>query len=113
VAGELLTYQKEDGQVTPDYGPSLPVAIGALQTTYQAAQTWRQAYARTADDKWLPPIQRAEAHLQQTARTLHFAMACALVIFLAGHVAMVVLSGFRVRMRGMITGRRAMGAGRA
>jgi len=50
---------------------------------------------------------------QQTARTLHFAMACALVLFLAGHVAMVVLSGFRVRMRGMITGRRAMGAGRA
>jgi len=50
---------------------------------------------------------------QQSARTIHFAVACALVLFLAGHVAMVALSGFRVRMRGMITGRRALGAGRA
>jgi len=50
---------------------------------------------------------------QQSARTIHFAVACALVLFLAGHVAMVALSGFRVRMRGMITGRRAIGAGRA
>lgn len=50
---------------------------------------------------------------QQSARTIHFGVACALVLFLAGHVAMVALSGFRVRMRGMITGRRAMGAGRA
>ena len=50
---------------------------------------------------------------QQSARTIHFAVACALVLFVAGHVAMVALSGFRVRMRGMITGRRAVGAGRA
>jgi len=50
---------------------------------------------------------------QQSARTIHFAVACALVLFLAGHVAMVALSGFRVRMRGMITGRRAMSPGRA
>ena len=50
---------------------------------------------------------------QQSARTIHFAVACALVLFLAGHVGMVALSGFRVRMRGMITGRRAMDAGRA
>ncbi|HEV8395000.1 MAG TPA: cytochrome b/b6 domain-containing protein [Vicinamibacterales bacterium] len=50
---------------------------------------------------------------QQSARTIHFAVACALVLFLAGHVAMVALSGFKVRMRGMITGRRAMDAGRA
>ena len=27
----------------------LPVTGGTLQTTFQAAQTWRQAYARTAD----------------------------------------------------------------
>ena len=50
---------------------------------------------------------------QQSARTIHFAVACALVLFLAGHVFMVALSGFRVRMRGMITGRRAMSPGRA
>lgn len=50
---------------------------------------------------------------QQSARTIHFAAACALVAFFAGHVAMVVLSGFRVRMRGMITGRRQVSEGRA
>ena len=50
---------------------------------------------------------------QQSARTIHFAAACALVLFLVGHVAMVALSGFRVRMRGMITGRRATSEGHA
>ena len=49
----------------------------------------------------------------QSARTIHFAAGCALVVFLAGHVAMVALSGFRVRMRGMITGRRQVSEGRA
>lgn len=50
---------------------------------------------------------------QQSARTIHFVVACALVLFFAGHVLMVILSDFRARMRGMITGRRAMSAGRA
>lgn len=42
---------------------------------------------------------------RQSARTLHFFISGALVIFLVVHVAMVALSGFRSRMRGMITGR--------
>lgn len=50
---------------------------------------------------------------QQSARTIHFFVASALVLFLAGHVVMVALSGFRVRMRGMITGQRAVTGGRA
>lgn len=50
---------------------------------------------------------------QQSARTLHFVVACALLLFLAGHVLMVALSGFRIRMRAMLTGRRAIGEGRA
>jgi thiosulfate reductase cytochrome b subunit len=41
---------------------------------------------------------------RQSARTLHFFISGALVIFLVVHVAMVALSGFRSRMRGMITG---------
>jgi DMSO/TMAO reductase YedYZ molybdopterin-dependent catalytic subunit/thiosulfate reductase cytochrome b subunit len=43
---------------------------------------------------------------QQTARTLHFVLACGLVLFLVVHVALVALTGFRARMQGMITGRR-------
>lgn len=44
---------------------------------------------------------------RQSARTLHFFITIALTLFLVVHVTMVVLSGFRVRMRGMITGRGA------
>ncbi len=42
---------------------------------------------------------------QQTARTLHFFVSCGLVVFLLVHVAMVSLTGFKSRMRAMITGR--------
>lgn len=41
---------------------------------------------------------------RQTARTLHFFLTDALVVFLILHVTMVALSGFRSRMRAMITG---------
>jgi thiosulfate reductase cytochrome b subunit len=44
---------------------------------------------------------------QQSARTIHFLAACALVLFLVVHVAMVCLAGFAARMRTMITGRGA------
>ena len=42
---------------------------------------------------------------QQSARTLHFFVSVLLVLFLLVHVLMVFLSGFRNRMRAMITGR--------
>jgi thiosulfate reductase cytochrome b subunit len=42
---------------------------------------------------------------RQSARTLHFFITIALVLFLVVHVTMVAMSGFRSRMRGMITGR--------
>jgi thiosulfate reductase cytochrome b subunit len=42
---------------------------------------------------------------RQSARTLHFFVSGFLVLFLVVHVTMIALSGFRSRMRGMITGR--------
>ena len=42
---------------------------------------------------------------QQSARTLHFFVSVALVLFLLVHVVMVCVTGFRNRMRAMITGR--------
>jgi len=42
---------------------------------------------------------------QQSARTLHFFVACALVLFLIVHVALVWQTGFKARVRAMITGR--------
>jgi thiosulfate reductase cytochrome b subunit len=44
---------------------------------------------------------------RQCARTLHFFLSWALLFFLVAHVTMVALSGFRARMRAMITGRGA------
>jgi len=44
---------------------------------------------------------------QQSARTLHFFLTGALVLFLLVHIFMVILAGFRSRMRAIITGRAA------
>jgi thiosulfate reductase cytochrome b subunit len=41
---------------------------------------------------------------QQSARTIHFFVAVALVVFALGHVALVAQTGFKSRMRGMLTG---------
>jgi thiosulfate reductase cytochrome b subunit len=41
---------------------------------------------------------------RQCARTLHFFVSAFLLLFLAVHIAMVVLAGFRNRMRAMFTG---------
>jgi thiosulfate reductase cytochrome b subunit len=42
---------------------------------------------------------------QQSARTIHFFVSLALILFLLVHIVMVWLAGFRSRMRAMITGR--------
>ena len=41
---------------------------------------------------------------RQSARTIHFLVSSALVLFLIAHVILVWMSGFRTRMRAMITG---------
>jgi thiosulfate reductase cytochrome b subunit len=46
---------------------------------------------------------------QQSARTIHFFVAAALVLFLVVHIAMVCLAGFKNRMRAMISGRAVAG----
>jgi thiosulfate reductase cytochrome b subunit len=41
---------------------------------------------------------------RQSARTLHFFVTIALVLFTIVHVTMIILAGFRSRVRAMITG---------
>ena len=41
---------------------------------------------------------------RQSARTLHFIVSISLLLFVLTHVAMIMLAGFRARMRPMITG---------
>ncbi len=52
----------------------------------------------------LPPVVTVLGG-QQSARTIHFFVTVALVLFLLVHVIMVALSGFRNRMRAIIGGR--------
>lgn len=59
---QLIAVQQPDGSI-PDDDARLPITGGTMQTTYQAMQTWRQAFARTADDKWLAPMRKAEQYL--------------------------------------------------
>ena len=48
---------------------------------------------------------------RQTARTVHFVMAAAVVLFVIVHVVMVLISGVWNNLRSMITGRYATSAG--
>lgn len=65
-AKELVSLQAQDGSL-PDDDARRPVTGGTMQTTFQAAQTWRQAHARTADAKWLAPLRKAESFLTATS----------------------------------------------
>src|SRR5579871_5028789 len=65
-ARELIGLQQGDGSVADD-DTRKPVIAGTMQTTFQAMQTWRQAYARTADEVFLPPMRRAERYISATA----------------------------------------------
>ncbi|APR76129.1 Ankyrin repeat protein [Minicystis rosea] len=69
VAGELTAYQEKDGSLRSS-DRRFPVEIGEMQATTQAMQTWRQAFERTADERWLAPMRKAEAYLQERARKL-------------------------------------------
>jgi flagellar hook assembly protein FlgD len=61
-AEQLLAYQAADGSITLAWA-NPPVGAGAMQGTFQAMQTWRQVHARTADEKWLLPLSRAERYM--------------------------------------------------
>lgn len=66
-AEQLLAYQAADGSITLSW-TNPPVGAGAIQGTFQAMQTWRQVHARTADEKWLLPISKAERYVTTQAR---------------------------------------------
>jgi thiosulfate reductase cytochrome b subunit len=53
------------------------------------------------------PLAVAALGGRQSARTLHFFVSGALVLFLVVHVTMVAIGGFSQRMRAMVTGRAA------
>lgn len=69
VAAELTSFQEPDGSLrTSD--TRFPVEAGLMQSTTQALQTFRQAYERSADERWLAPIRKAEEYLKGRALAL-------------------------------------------
>ncbi len=68
-AEAMLKDQDEDGSLRESYS-SPPIVVGRVQSTMQGAITWRQTHARTADDKWLEPLRRAEGWLRKRAEEL-------------------------------------------
>lgn len=46
---------------------------------------------------------------QETARTIHFFVACFVVLFVAVHIAVIGISGFKARLKAMITGHASVG----
>jgi thiosulfate reductase cytochrome b subunit len=51
------------------------------------------------------PVAASALGGRQSARTIHFFVSGALLLFVVVHVAMVMVSGFRSRMRAMVIGR--------
>ena len=62
-AADILEYQNADGSLQNVYDRG-PVSMGDTNQTYQAILTWKQAYARSADDRWLTAVAEGEKHLQ-------------------------------------------------
>jgi thiosulfate reductase cytochrome b subunit len=95
-----------------DYNPAQRLAYSAVVFVLGPAMVWTGLAMSPAVTSVVPFLVTVVGG-QQSARTLHFAGACLLSLFALGHIAMVALSGFAVRMRGMISGRRQIGMGRA
>ncbi len=62
-AKAILARQQASGEITLPYS-SPPVATDSVQGTAQAIITWKQAYERSADDRWLTAIQKGEGFLR-------------------------------------------------
>ena len=69
-AAHLLKLQQPDGSIRLGW-VNPPVGVGTIQGVYQAIQTWKQAYARSADDRWLTAVQKSEAYVQQVIDGWH------------------------------------------
>lgn len=62
-AGLLIDMQRSAGQMSTTYNNAPVVIPGDVQTTALAVVAWKQAYERSADDRWLSAIANAEDYL--------------------------------------------------
>jgi thiosulfate reductase cytochrome b subunit len=104
VMRKTLRRGRADGRESRSYNPMqratyLVVIIGLIPFTIWTGLAMSPAF--TAAMPWTVEFLGG----RQTARTLHFFVSWALVLFVVVHVTMISMAGFRSRMRAMVTGR--------
>ena len=70
-ADKLRQYVQQDGSLSSAPYKNPPVGMGKVQSAYQAIATWKQAYTRSADERWLTYVQKAEGFLQDRVDAWH------------------------------------------
>lgn len=90
---------------TDGYSPRQRTAYALVTCVLFPALAWTGSAMSPAVTSAVPAVVTVLGG-HQSARTLHFALACLVVGFGAGHVAAVARSGFGVLLRGMTVGDR-------
>jgi thiosulfate reductase cytochrome b subunit len=104
VIGKYLRREPQDAAEAHSYNVVQRSAYLAVIFVLFPLVIWTGLAMSPAFDSAVPVAVNALGG-RQSALTLHFFVSGALLLFLVGHVGMVFLSGFRSRMRAMITGR--------
>lgn len=103
--GDHLRLRIRQGTGGPDYGllqRSAYLAVVFIAFPGTVVTGFTMSPAITAAHPWLLKLCGG----YQSARTIHFLLAAALVLFTAVHIVMVVKSGFRRHLRAMTLGRK-------
>lgn len=101
-----LRFERAGPEEAWSYNPLQKLAYAAVIFVLFPLVVWTGLAMSPAFDSAFPATVTTLGG-QQSARTIHFLVSIALLLFLLVHVAMICISGFRSRMRAMITGRPA------
>jgi thiosulfate reductase cytochrome b subunit len=103
VVAKHLRFHPPDDAITPSYNVLQRLTYLFVIFVSFPLVIWTGLAMSPAFDSAVP----AAVNLlggRQSARTLHFFVSTFLLLFVVIHIAMVVLAGFRTRMRAMIAG---------
>jgi thiosulfate reductase cytochrome b subunit len=106
--GSVIAHHLRFGRPEPreawSYNPLQKISYLAVILVLFPLVIWTGLAMSPAFDAIFPPTVTLLGG-QQSARSIHFFVSIALLLFLLIHVAMVIRAGFWTRMRAMITGR--------
>jgi thiosulfate reductase cytochrome b subunit len=101
-----LRLRRQNAEASVSYGVHQRLAYAGVVFVLFPLVTWTGLAMSPAITSALPGIVNLLGG-RQSARTIHFFVAAALVLFFLGHVAMVYLTGFVNNLRAMIMGHTA------